>query len=46
MKSVLNKTDPCFCGSGKIVIDCCIPENEFNKIVLEEMKKEWEKQRK
>jgi hypothetical protein len=45
-KSVLNKTDPCFCGSGKKVIDCCIPENEFNKIVAEEMKKDWEKQRK
>lgn len=33
-KSWLSKTDPCFCGSGKKVIDCCIPEEEFNSQAL------------
>lgn len=31
-KSYLSMTDPCFCGSGKQVIDCCIPREEFIKI--------------
>jgi uncharacterized protein YecA (UPF0149 family) len=31
-KSYLGKTDLCFCGSGKKVIDCCIPEEKFNEI--------------
>ncbi|GAB3013828.1 hypothetical protein GCM10027051_16330 [Niabella terrae] len=35
-QSYLSKTDPCFCGSGKKVIDCCIPEHEFNSIALKE----------
>lgn len=30
--SWLSKTDPCMCGSGKKVIDCCIPEAEFDRI--------------
>lgn len=34
--SKLSKTDPCFCGSGKKVIDCCILEAEFNSIALRE----------
>jgi len=38
-QSYLCKNDPCYCGSGKRVIDCCIPEEEFNRIVLEEMRK-------
>ncbi|HEY0669530.1 MAG TPA: SEC-C domain-containing protein [Sphingobacteriaceae bacterium] len=33
-KSLLSKTDPCFCGSGKKVIDCCIPEEKFNSLAL------------
>lgn len=36
-KSYLGKDDVCFCGSGKRVIDCCIPEAEFNKLAH----KEW-----
>lgn len=36
-KSYLGKNDVCFCGSGKKVIDCCIPEDEFNKLAH----KEW-----
>lgn len=43
-KSYLSKNDPCFCGSGKKVIDCCIPEDKFNEIAEKEMKKQWEKQ--
>lgn len=39
-KSWLSKTDPCFCGSGKKVIDCCIPETEFNEIGMQELKKQ------
>jgi len=35
-KSLLSKTDPCFCGSGKKVIDCCIPEKQFNSLALRE----------
>jgi hypothetical protein len=35
-QSKLSKTDPCFCGSGKKVIDCCIPEAEFNSLALRE----------
>jgi len=42
-KSWLNKTDPCFCGSGKIVIDCCIPEKEFERIAFEEYLKSLKK---
>lgn len=35
-KSLLSKTDPCFCGSGKKVYDCCIPEKQFNSLALRE----------
>ena len=31
-QSTLSMDDPCFCGSGKKVIDCCIPYDEFVKI--------------
>lgn len=44
-KSYLGKNDPCFCGSGKRLIDCCIPEDKFNQLAMEELKKE-EKRRK
>jgi hypothetical protein len=37
-ESFLSKNDPCFCGSGKRVIDCCIPEEEFNRIAIEYMR--------
>ncbi|MBU0697394.1 MAG: SEC-C domain-containing protein [Bacteroidetes bacterium] len=39
-KSWLSKTDPCFCGSGKKVIDCCIPEPKFNELGLQELRKQ------
>jgi len=45
-KSYLSKKDPCFCGSGKIVIECCIPEDEFNKLAMDETKRQWEKRHK
>lgn len=38
-KSSLSKTDPCICGSGKKVIDCCIPNEQFNEIALKELRK-------
>lgn len=38
-KSYLSKTDPCYCGSGKKVIECCIPEDKFNRLAMEDMKK-------
>lgn len=31
-KSYLSMSDPCFCGSGKQVIDCCIPREKFIKM--------------
>jgi len=33
-ESWLSKTDPCLCGSGKKVIECCLPEDEFNSQAL------------
>jgi hypothetical protein len=39
-KSYLSKTDPCICGSGKKVIDCCIPDEKFNEIILQELRKQ------
>lgn len=35
-KSWLSKDDPCYCGSGKKVIDCCISKTEFNSLALKE----------
>ena len=31
-ESWLSKNDPCYCGSGKKVIECCIPEEKFNQM--------------
>ncbi|AZA88691.1 SEC-C domain-containing protein [Chryseobacterium shandongense] len=42
-KSWLSKSDPCFCGSGKKVIDCCISNEKFNEIALEEIRKKIKK---
>jgi hypothetical protein len=39
-KSWLSKTDPCFCGSGKKVVDCCIPNERFNEIAIKELRKQ------
>lgn len=39
-KSYLSKADPCYCGSGKKVIDCCIPDEKFNKIIIHELRKQ------
>ena len=38
-QSWLSKTDPCFCGSGKKVVDCCISNKMFNEIALKELRK-------
>lgn len=42
-KSYLSKNDPCFCGSGKKVINCCIPEEKFNELARKEMMKQRNK---
>jgi hypothetical protein len=42
-KSYLSKNDPCFCGSGKRVIDCCIPEEKFNELAREEILRQRKK---
>jgi hypothetical protein len=39
-KTYLSKTDPCYCGSGKKVIDCCIPDEKFNEITIQELRKQ------
>jgi hypothetical protein len=39
-KSWLSKTDPCFCGSGRKVVDCCIPNERFNEIAIKELRKQ------
>ncbi len=31
-ESFLSADDPCFCGSGKKVIDCCIPPEKFTEL--------------
>ena len=31
-ESFLSADDPCFCGSGKKVIDCCIPPEKFKEL--------------
>lgn len=38
-KSSLSMNDPCLCGSGKKVIECCIPKEEFVKISKEQGEK-------
>ena len=44
-KSWLSKTDPCYCGSGKKVIDFCIHEQQFNKLAIEELERQQKKKR-
>lgn len=39
-KSWLSKTDPCFCGSGKKLVDCCFSEEEFDKVALQELREQ------
>ena len=31
-KSYMTANDPCYCGSGKQVIDCCIPPEKFKEM--------------
>lgn len=45
-KSYLSKNDPCYCGSGKKVIDCCLPEEEFDRIARKEKMKEQKRNKK
>lgn len=43
-KSLLRKTDPCFCGSGKKVNECCIPDEEFKEIVIKQIRDQIKKE--
>ena len=38
-QSRMSEHDPCFCGSGKKVIDCCIPEQKFDELILKQQSK-------
>lgn len=38
-KSSISMNDPCLCGSGKKVIDCCIPKEEFIRVSKEQEKR-------
>ncbi|GAA4382145.1 hypothetical protein GCM10023186_22200 [Hymenobacter koreensis] len=38
-KSYLSKNDPCYCGSGKRITDCCLPEDKFNEILRKQNEK-------
>jgi hypothetical protein len=38
-KSSLSMDDPCLCGSGKKVVDCCISREKFIEISKEQVKK-------
>lgn len=42
-KSYLSKQDVCYCGSGKIIINCCIPEEKFDEIVRTQASKRADK---
>jgi hypothetical protein len=35
-KTFMGKDNPCFCGSGKKIINCCITEEQFNKVVIDQ----------
>lgn len=43
-KSWLSKTDPCYCGSGKKLNECCIPDEKFREIALEQIKDQIKKE--
>ncbi len=38
-QSTISANDPCLCGSGKRVIDCCISKEEFIRISKEQQKR-------
>lgn len=43
-KSWLSKTDPCYCGSGKKLNECCIPDEEFKKIAVKQIRDKIKKE--
>ncbi len=45
-ESYLSKNDLCYCGSGKKVIECCLLEEEFDRIAHEDMIKKQKKNNK
>lgn len=36
-KSFMSKNDPCVCGSGKKVIECCVTEDQFNQAARDQI---------
>ena len=38
-QSTIGPNDPCLCGSGKKVVECCIPKEEFIKISKDQSEK-------
>lgn len=43
-ESLLSKTDPCYCGSGKKVNECCIPDEKFKEIALKQIRDKIKKE--
>ena len=43
-KSWLSKTDPCYCGSGKKLNECCIPDDKFREIAINQIKDKIKKE--
>lgn len=43
-KSLLSKTDPCYCGSGKKICECCIPDEKFKEIALKQIRDKIKKE--
>ncbi|KQS88788.1 hypothetical protein ASG21_16750 [Chryseobacterium sp. Leaf394] len=43
-KSWLSKTDPCYCGSGKKLNECCIPDDKFKEIAIKQIKDQIKKE--
>jgi hypothetical protein len=46
IESFMDKNDPCFCGSGKTIIECCIPEKKFDEMVFMEQMEKFNKSKK
>lgn len=42
-KSYISKKDPCMCGSGKLVIECCMTEQQFDDAARQQATKRTDK---
>lgn len=43
-KSFLSKNDPCYCGSGKKLNECCIPDDKFKEITIKQIRDQIKKE--